>query len=314
MNGWRRRADAPTGDVLSQDTIALLAEATRERAERLADLPLSRLLLWRYHASMQRLCGTEIFADHARRPAVRHAILEIERQIGELADCLRSGHSLYTSPEGRLSPDGRLSPIPGGLARLLEVAPEDTRVQPIAIVYDFIHTGRARAFVDVASPSKTAHSFRRKSLPSGCGRHGWERCASPAHSWPQASSSPRRRSQTQAGRSTNSPMMWAHGHAISHKADDMLIPGCFSHEAYLSEWQAMCATLLRRKLVRRVARNRWQFATQLLPIQVAPGDVGYKYDQLTYAWNELQDMLSLPSAVAPEQVHAAASELGEESL
>ncbi|HEV8190640.1 MAG TPA: hypothetical protein VGP82_04030, partial [Ktedonobacterales bacterium] len=138
--------DTPTGDVLSQDTIALLAEAhprrgattQREIAGRLTAQPLSRLLEWRYHASVQRLCGTEIFADRARRPAVRRAILEIERQIGELADCLRNSHSLYTSPEGRLSPDGRLSPIPGGLARLLEVAPEDTRVLPMTIVYDFI--------------------------------------------------------------------------------------------------------------------------------------------------------------------------------
>src|SRR5262249_6800691 len=51
-------ADAPTADVLSQDTIALLADATRQRAGLLAHMPLSRLLKWRYHAPMQRLCGT----------------------------------------------------------------------------------------------------------------------------------------------------------------------------------------------------------------------------------------------------------------
>ncbi|HEV8191076.1 MAG TPA: hypothetical protein VGP82_06280, partial [Ktedonobacterales bacterium] len=72
--------------------------------------------------------------------------------------------------------------------------------------------------------------------------------------------------------------------------------------------------LAQRKLMRSVAGNRWQLVMPLRPIEVAPGDVGYRYEPLTYAWNELQDMLSLPSAVALEQVHAAACEPGEESL
>ncbi len=307
-------ADAPTGDVLSQDTIALLAEATRERAERLADLPLSRLLLWRYHASMQRLCGTEIFADHARRPAVRHAILEIERQIGELADCLRSGHSLYTSPEGRLSPDGRLSPIPGGLARLLEVAPEDTRVQPIAIVYDFIHTGRARAFVDVASPLEDGAQLSPKELAERL-RAAWLgamrfTCTQLATGILVAKTTEPDASWT-LDELAHDVGAWARDLAQSGRHVD---PRLLQPRSLSERVAGYVRYLVRRKLVRRVARNRWQLAAELLPIQVAPGDVGYKHDQLTYAWNELQDMLSLPSAVAPEEVHAAASELGEESL
>jgi hypothetical protein len=71
--------------------------------------------------------------------------------------------------------------------------------------------------------------------------------------------------------------------------------------------------LARRKLVGRVAGNRWRLATELRPIQVAPGDVGYKYEPFTYAWNELQDMLATSAATQQEHATAAAHESAEES-
>jgi hypothetical protein len=314
--------DGPTGNVLSQDTIALLAEAHRRRGattqrditERLAAQPLSRLLEWRYHTPMQRLCGTEIFADSAHRSAVRRAILEIERQIGELADCLRSGHSLYTSPEGRLSPDGLLSPIPGGLARLLEVAPADTRVQPIAIVYDFIHTGRVRMLVDVASPIEGGAQLSPKELA--------ERLRA---AWLEAM----RFTCTQlatgvlVGRAAQPGAGWTLGeltHEVGIRARDLaqsgrlVDPRLLEPQSLHERVAGYVRYLARRKLVQPVGGNRWQLAIQLRPIQLPPGDVGYNREPLTYAWNELQDMLSLLPAGAPEQVHAAACESDEESL
>ncbi len=305
--------DAPSGEVLASETLARIAEAARDRAEHLAELPLSRLLEWRYNAPLQQLCGAEIFADRAHRPAVRRAILDIERQIEDLAACMRNGHSLYTSPEGRLSPDGCLSPIPGGLARLLEVAPEDTRVLPIAIMYDFIHTGRARMFVDVAAPIEEAGRLAPRDLAERL-RAEWlgamrftctqlatgilvARSAEPGATW----------TLDELARDVGA---WARDLAQSgRRVDPRLLQIRGLHERVAG----YVRYLARRKLVRRVAGNRWQLATVLRPIEVAPGDVGYRYEPLTYAWNELQDMLTLPAIGEPEQAHAATCESPEGS-
>jgi hypothetical protein len=313
METWVREwlaaeGDAPVGDVLAPDAIAQLAEATRERAEGLAALPLARLLRWRYHEPLQRMCGAEIFADRAHRPAVRRAILEIERQIAELASCLRESHSLYTSPEGRLSPDGRLSPIPGGLARLLEVAPPDTRVQPIAIVYDFIHTGRARMFVDVAPPIEGGAQLPPRELAE------WLRAA-----WLGAM----RFTCTQLatgvilGKVAESDDGWTVdelARAVGTWARELTCQGRHVDPRLLEPRSlhervaGYVSYLARRKLVRRVAPGHWRLTVQPRPIEVAPGEVGYPREPLTYAWNELQEMLSLPPAAMPEQVRAAACE------
>ncbi|HEX8036662.1 MAG TPA: hypothetical protein VF510_22580 [Ktedonobacterales bacterium] len=307
METWVREwlvaaGDAPTGDVLSQDAIAHIAQAKREPPERLAAQPLSRLLKWRYHYPIQRLCGVEIFADGARRPAVRRAILRIEGQIAELASCLQSGHSLYTAPEGWLSPDGRLASLPGGLARLLEVAPPDTRVLPIAIIYDFIHTGRPRMFVDVAAPiddgaqlspkelSERLHAawlgvmrFTCTQLATGIiARH----TAQPDDTWSVAEL-------------TQAVGAWARDLAGQGRHVDTRLLDPLKARKRVASYVRYLA---RRKLLRRIPRNRWQLSTPLRPIQIPPGEVGYKHEPLAYAWNELQEMLTVPStAIHPRE-------------
>ena len=306
--------DVPAAAVLAEETLAQIAAATRTQPERLGALPLLRLLEWRYNAPLQRLCGTEIFADRARRPAVRRAILEIERQIQELADCMRSGHSLYTAPEGRLSPDGHLSPIPGGLARLLEVAPEDTRVQPIAITYDFIHTGRVRMFIDIAPIIEEAARLSGRELADHL-RTAWLEAM--------------RFTCTQlatgvlVGKASEPDASWTLddlAHAVGAWARDLarqgrlVDPRLLQPKSLAERVSGYVAYLRRRKLVLRLAGNRWQLATQIRPIELAPGDVGYRYDPVSYAWNELQDMLSLSPVATPERAQAATCEAPESSL
>ena len=315
METWIREwlateGDAPTGTMLAQDTLARLAGETREPAEHLAAQPLSRLLKWRYHPALQRMCGPEIFTDRARRPAVRHALLEIERQIAELGHCLQSGHSIYTSPEGHLSPDGRLSPVPGGLARLLEVAPTDTRVLPIAIVYDFIHTGRTRMFVDVAPLIEGGAQLSPKDLSERL-RAAW--LGAMRFTCTQLATG------IIVGRTAEPDMGWTIdevAQAVGTWAHDLASSGRHVDAQLLNRQQARAQVasyvrcLARRKLVRRTTKNRWRLTAPLRPIQVAPGEVGYNREPLTYAWNELQEMLAAPATVRPDRVRAAVRESG----
>ncbi|MGZ3679693.1 MAG: hypothetical protein ACXWQR_14215 [Ktedonobacterales bacterium] len=316
LEAWVREwlaaeGDARTGDVLSQDAIAQIAQAKRESPERLAAQPLSRVFKWRYHYPLQRLCGVEIFADGARRPAVRRAILEIEGQIAELANCLQSGHSLYTAPEGWLSPNGLLAPLPGGLARLLEVAPPDTRVLPIAIVYDFIHIGRPRMFVDVAAPIDDGAQLSPKELS--------ERLHA---AWLVTM----RFTCTQLATgiivdiATESDAGWTVDElalAVGVWARDLAERGRHVDARLLDRQQARKQVasyvryLARRKLVRRTAKYRWQLTEPLRPIQLQSGEVGYKREPLAYAWDELQEMLTVPSATIQPREQAMISDPDE---
>lgn len=307
--------DAPAGDVLVKDVIAHIAEAMRESPEQVAAQPLSRLLKWRYHSPLQLLSGAEVFARRARRPALRRTLLEIERQIAELASCLHSGHSLYTAPEGWLSADGRISPIPGGLNRLLELAPPDTRVLPIAIIYDFIHTGRARMFVDVAAPIEGGAQLSPKELREQL-RSAWLGAM--------------RFTCTQLATgiivelAEESDLDWTIAELalmVGVWARELAERGRHVDTRLLDRQQARKQVasyvryLAQRKLLRRTAKNRWRLAAPLRPIQVPPGEVGYNREPLTYAWNELQEMLMLPATALPdaiqERVQAAISDPDE---
>jgi hypothetical protein len=80
-------------------------------------------------------------------------MLETAReQLRAITDWPRMGGSLFMAPEGLLSPDGLLSPARAGLRQFMRGAPPDTRIQPVAIVYDFMTSGRIRMVLDVAPP------------------------------------------------------------------------------------------------------------------------------------------------------------------
>ena len=304
--------DAPAGDVLAPGVIVHIAQAMRESPEQVAAQPLSHLLQWRYHSPLQLLSGAEVFARRARRPALRRTLLEIERQIAELANCLHTGHSLYTAPEGWLSSDGRISPIPGGLNRLLELAPPDTHVLPVAIMYDFIHTGRTRMFVDVAAPIIGGAQLSPRELREQL-RSAWLGAM--------------RFTCTQLATgiivelAAESDLDWTIAElalAVGVWARELAERGRRVDARLLDRQQARARVasyvryLARRKLIRRTTKNRWRLAAPLRPIQVGPGEVGYNREPLTYAWNELQEMLMLPStaisAVIHERVQATISD------
>ncbi|HKT39187.1 MAG TPA: hypothetical protein VJR48_12505 [Ktedonobacterales bacterium] len=172
MESWIRealRADGDTsiGELLAPATIEMLATRTGMRVAKLAARPASSLLKWRYFPYLQGETGPEIFTLAAHRRAELRVLATAKEQLSDCVDWLRTGGSLYTSPEGLLTIDGRLSPLRAGLTRVLRAAPSDTRVQPIAIIYDFMATGRLRMWIDLApaiegGAALTNHELERR--------------------------------------------------------------------------------------------------------------------------------------------------------
>jgi hypothetical protein len=56
---------------------------------------------------------------------------------------------LFLAPEGDLSPDGRLCPIRGSLYRLVNMSRRTVKILPMNITYDFMTTGRMKAFLNI---------------------------------------------------------------------------------------------------------------------------------------------------------------------
>ena len=150
--------------LLTPSYLAELATAVRQKPETFAHLALSNLLRWRYHIALQSYYGAEIFVSSARRRAERRVLYTAKAYLDDIAAWLRRGGSIFNGPEGRLTPDGRLSPITGGMYRVLRASPPDTSVLPIALVYDFMTTGRPRLFVDVTAPIENAPTCSRQEL------------------------------------------------------------------------------------------------------------------------------------------------------
>ena len=139
--------------------VSRVAAAVEDDPARLGELPVARLLTWRYHLPLQDYTGQEIFIGAARRRAERRAVEAVKRTLAEQAEWLWQGGSIYSAPEGKFSPDGRISPITGGFHRVLRAAPAETRVVPVAITYDYMTSGRMCMFVDLAPTIERAPSL-----------------------------------------------------------------------------------------------------------------------------------------------------------
>jgi hypothetical protein len=73
----------------------------------------------------------------------------IESQLGRLVRALEGGAIVQMAPEGAISLGGQFGRVRGGLQELLEHTGRQVRVLPVGISYDFLMSGRVRAFVGV---------------------------------------------------------------------------------------------------------------------------------------------------------------------
>lgn len=290
--------DLPGGAVLSSVALQALATAVGEPVARLADLPLSRLLSWRYTHHLPLLCGPDLLADEVRRRAERRAIEAAKARLADAAAWLTRGGSLYSAPEGRFSPDGRLCPVTSGFHRLLRAAPEQTQIVPVAIAYDFMTTHRMRMFVDLAPPIPRANTLPRRDLDAQL-HESWLRAARFTCTQLGAAFLVER---TRAARPTFTRDELAS--ALAGQAQHLASSGRHVDARLLMATGArrLAAGFLRYCIRRGYAQptrldGQWRAVPGELEISVAPGEVGYPSLPLAYAWNECRELLSIGESV-----------------
>jgi hypothetical protein len=145
-------ARARVDSLLTPEAVRMIASAASQRPAEVAALPVAALSSWRYAAALQLPTGPGLLMGPARRRAERRLMESARSQLRLMSEWLRAGGSLYMAPEGRFSADGLLNPARAGLRQLIRGASPDARIQPIAIMYDFMTTGRLRMFIDMAPP------------------------------------------------------------------------------------------------------------------------------------------------------------------
>ncbi|HUY78342.1 MAG TPA: hypothetical protein VMV29_16335 [Ktedonobacterales bacterium] len=305
-------AQATASATLASTTIHALALAAGETDAQVAASPLAQLLAWRYHSALVIWRGPELFAEDARRRAEWRVVRTVKRQIEDIAHWFWQGGSLYTAPEGRLTPDGRLSPITSGLHRLLRLAPPDTRIVPIALIYDTMTTRRPRLFVDVAPPIEQAGTLHPHELDARL-RAAW--LTTMRFTCTQLASGALMRLPAQdqrvtalvtQGELTQTVHQWARRLATSGRnVDPRLL-------RQASAWRLVGGYIRyaeRHGILRRVARRRWAIADSLPALDVAPGGVGYPQAPLAYAYNEFEELLSVSRAArSAPAIHATEPE------
>jgi len=285
--------DMRVGNALSPTVIQELATATGQTIQHIEELPISRLLSWRYENVVQRAYGAEVFIGPVQRRAEQRLLRMMKQHLADLSAWLESGGSLFGSPEGRLSPDGTLGPVTASLHRVLRAALPDTSIVPMSIIYDFMTVRRLHIFVDFAPAIEHAPTLPTRDLDAQL-RTAWLRSA--------------RFTCTQLGASFL--VQRSHSGALAFTVDDLakdlngqatnlaaagrhvdsrlLRPGDVRKLA-----EEFLAYALRHGLIRRIDDCKWMSIAQEERVEVWPGEAGYDRMPLTYAMNELQDMLSV---------------------
>jgi hypothetical protein len=295
---WVREAlllgiDSRVGDVFTSDFIEELATVIGEHYEQIESYHLSRLLDWRYQHVLQHYYGSEILVLSMRRPLERRMITRIKESLTELNTWVSSGGSLYGSPEGHLSPDGKVSPINSSLHRILRHIPSDMRIIPISIIYDFMTVGRMRIFVDFAPTIENAPLLPLNELDSRL-RLAWLRSVRITST------------QLASGFLLNAVREGLSTFTLNdvvdnvyHQAVSLANAGRNVDQYLLARNQTrkraigFLAYAERHKLIHRIGKGAWTPTFNEAAIQVRPREVGYDQSPLIYAWNELQDILSV---------------------
>lgn len=291
----RIEGNEPVGNIFAPFLIKDLAIAVGVPYDRVASSRLSHLLTWRYHHALQHYYGPEILIGSAQRSARRRTVANIKEYLAGLDAWLWSGGTLYGSPEGQLSPDGKLSSINSGLHRILRTAPPDTSIVPIFQVYDFMTTQRQRIFIDLAPAIEHAPQLPPAELDMQL-RTAW--LCSARFSCTQLASG----FLMQASRAgLPSFTMDELAASIHVQATSLAKAGRHVDRQLLQLRGArkraagFLAYAVRHQLVRPDTRGAWIPTVTETPIKVRPREVGYDQFPLMYAWNELQDMLSVSS-------------------
>jgi hypothetical protein len=155
---YLRHGDLPLAGVFSPEVVAEL-EARLGRP--LAGCRLSGTWRGRLLPLCRRPIGLRALLE-PYRTEVREALRqEVVSDLEALAEVLSRGHTLYLTPEGRLTEDGRLGRLKEALDRLLPAAQE---VWLAATSYDPFLPGRLRFVIHLVGPVPGDVAYIRRRL------------------------------------------------------------------------------------------------------------------------------------------------------
>ncbi len=295
---WVREAlqldtESSVGQVFTSNFIEELASITGESQEQIASDQLSQLLDWRYQYALQRYYSSEILALSMRSPLKRRMITNIKGSISELNSWMSRGGSLFGSPEGRLSPDGKVSLINSGLHRILRQIPLDTRIVPISIMYDFMTIGRIHIFVDFAPAIENASLLPSNELDTRL-RQAWLHSARITSTQLASSFLVNAEREGLSSFTLDDIVAYMYRQAIKlAKTGRNVDQNLLKQDLTRKRAKSFLAYAERHELIRRIGAYTWELTLNETAIQVRPREVGYDQSPLAYAWNELQEILSV---------------------
>ncbi len=291
------QGDMRIGEVLSQDFLQHVSKVSGENIDVLQEQPFSYLLSWRFHDVLKAWSSADIFSQSARRLAKQETLRKLKEELAELSTWLSGGGTLWGAAEGKLSPDGTLGLITAILHRLLQASPE-TYIIPISVSYDFMTTRRQRIFVRLAPP------ISQDSLPSTRNlekqlRNAW--LLNTCFTCTQLASGflVQKHAMENSSFTLDDLVKHIHEQAVSLTAANRFVD---QRLLYPHTIRKLARSYLqyahRQDSVHTLDSHTWAPKISNLTIKVAPGDVGYRQAPLAYAWNELQEMLSVHSLEA----------------
>ncbi|HLX39189.1 MAG TPA: hypothetical protein VKR42_01595, partial [Ktedonobacteraceae bacterium] len=300
---WLRDALKEVGDEVVEDALtpAFLQQVVKypdEHGGQAIGQHLSHLLSWRYQQRLQDWQSVDIFREPLRGQMKRFVMAETRQELADIARYIHDGGSLWGAPEGRVSPDGTVGAVTAAAHRFVRDCPTTLCVVPIAISYDFMTIRRSGIFVDVAPVIEHAPLLAQpvldKQLRDAWLLHMCFTCTLLATGF-----------LVQASR-TGSLVFTLDDMArsVEQQAQVLMDEGRLVDTRLLHSHTARKLAMNylqyaeRQHLVKRTGRTSWIPTIGSLTIEVRPGEYGYRQNPLAYAWNELQELLSVTTLSA----------------
>jgi hypothetical protein len=281
------------GDVLTRAFLQQLADTADEDANTLSRQRLSHLLSWRYQAALQEFYSVDILQQQKHWHTKSNILAQLKQELTDLRNWLARGGSIWAAPEGQLTPTGSSGRVTAILHRLLRTGTASTTTVPVAIIYDFMTAKRARIFVDVAPPILYDSRLPAQEISEQL-RCAWLMsarftCTQLASGFIVSASKAAVPTFTLSDLVTAIEQEAARLAETGRHVDQRLL----DHQLARKRAASFMQYVEKRKLVNRVAHDLYEVANCDLTMEVRPGRTGYAEYPLTYAWNELQDMLRI---------------------
>src|SRR5579872_3440194 len=258
---------------------------------------LSHLLSWRYQQPLQAWQSVDIFREPLRGQMKRFVMAETRQELANIARYIHDGGSLWGAPEGGISSDGHTGKVTASAHRFVRDCPPALCIVPVCISYDFMTTRRSGIFVDVAPVIEHAPLLPQNALDEQLSNawrlHMHFTCTQLASGFLVQAS------RTGMLEFTLNDVT----RSVEQQASMLAQAGRFVDEQLLHTRSARKLVtdylryVERERLVKRVGRTSWIPTIGNLTIEVRPGEYGYKQNPLAYAWNELQDLLSVTTSL-----------------